>query len=246
MNSWKNKYHTLNSITLSENNPIIMATPQIKRPRPPPIKLTIPLLSTDRFAHTSPVDDVMSPGCFIEPYVLTEQQRDVVDKIQQLRKQIQRTTHRDKDDKARVLDDKALFLSSAIVAECYYHTNQDTVLVSCLTHREGRSQESRPDSIFAYDVKDCERIKILRKLDTITAWIDKQINADKTVILHCYAGINRSASIALAYHCLKTGNDIIAGFKYLAEQRPGILSNTKFIEQLVIWADSRGLMPTDM
>ena len=53
-------------------------------------------------------------------------------------------------------------------------------------------------------------------------------------------------SIALAYHCLKTGSDIITGFKYLAEQRPGILSNTKFIEQLVIWADSRGLMPTDM
>jgi hypothetical protein len=223
-----------------------MATPQIKRPRPPPIELKNPVSATDWFSHTSPVEDVMSPGCFIEPYVLTKQQRDVVDKIRQFRKQIQHTTPSDKDDKARVLDDKDLFLSSAIVAECHYYTNQKTVLVSCLTQREGRSQESRPDSIFAYDVKDCESIKILRKLDNITAWIDKQIQSGKTVFLHCYAGINRSASIALAYHCLKTGHDIVTGFKYLAEQRPGILSNTKFIEQLVIWADSNGLMPTDM
>ena len=218
-----------------------MASPQVKKPRPPPIKMTIP-----QFAKTcvvSPVEDVMSPGCFIEPYVLTDIQRSVIAEIQQLRTQIQRTNPRDNDDKARVLDDKTLFLSSAFVAECYYHTSQDTVLVSCLTQREGRTKEVRPDSIFVYDVKDCESIKILRKLDTITTWIDKQIQADKTVILHCYAGINRSASIALAYHCLKTGHDIVTGFRYLAEQRPGILSNTKFIEQLVIWADSHGLIP---
>lgn len=223
-----------------------MATQQIKRPRPPPIMLTLPLLSTNRFVPTSPIEDVLSPGCYIEPYVLSDRQQRVVDKIRQLRKQIQRENPRDKDDKARVLEDTDLFLSSAIVAECYYCTNQDIVLVSCLTQREGRSQESRPDSIFAYDVKDCESIKILRKLDNITAWIDKQIQSGKTVFLHCYAGINRSASIALAYHCLKTGHDIVTGFKYLAEQRPGILSNMKFIEQLVIWADSHGLMPTDM
>lgn len=221
-----------------------MATQQIKRPRPPPIKLTLPL--SDRFFQSSPIEDVLSPGCYVEPYVLSNRQRVVVDKIQQLRKQIQRENPRDKDDKARVLEDTDIFLSNALVAECSYHTTQDTVLVSCLTHREGRSQESRPDSIFAYDVKDCESIKILRKLDNITAWIDKQIQSGKTVFLHCYAGINRSASIALAYHCLKTGNDIVTGFKYLADQRSGILSNTKFIEQLVIWADSNGLMPTDM
>jgi len=218
-----------------------MASPQTKRPRPPPIKLTFPQVT--RQVSTSPVDDVMSPGCFIEPYVLTDRQRAVVTEIQQMRSQIQRANPRDKDDKARVLDDKTLYLTGAFIADCYYHSNQDTVLVSCLTQREGRAKEARPDSIFAYDVKDCESIKILRKLDTITAWIDKQIQADKTVILHCYAGINRSASIALAYHCLKTGHDIVTGFKYLAEQRPGILSNTKFIEQLVIWADSHGLMP---
>lgn len=220
-----------------------MASPQAKRTRPPPIKLIIPQIT--RQFPPSPVDDVMSPGCLIEPYVLTDRQRDVVTKILQLRSQIQRTNPYYTDDKARVLEDKTLYLTGAFIAEYYYHANQDTVLVSCMTQCEGRTQEVRPNSIFAYDVKDCENIKILRKLDTITDWIDKQIQADKTVILHCYAGINRSASIALAYHCLKTGHDIITGFRYLAEQRPGILSNIKFIEQLVIWADSHGLLPED-
>ncbi len=218
-----------------------MSSPPTKRPRPPAIKLTLPQIT--RHITTSPVDDAMSPGCFIEPYVLTDRQRAVVSEMLQLRAQIQSTNQRDKDDKARILDDKTLYLTGAFIAECYYHANQDTVLVSCLTQREGRSKETRPDSIFAYNVKDCESIMILRKLDAITEWIDKQIQANKTVIIHCYAGINRSASVALAYHCLKTGHDIVTGYKYLAEQRPGILSNTKFIEQLVIWADNHDLMP---
>lgn len=220
-----------------------MASPQTKRPRPPPIKLTIPIMPTDKPIKASPVDDILSPGCYVEPYMLSDRQHAVVVEIQQLRRQIQHENPRDKTEKARVLDDTELFLSCAFVAESLYQTKHDTVLVSCLTKREGRSQELRPNSIFTYNVKDNENINILRKLDTIVTWIDKQLEHGNTVILHCYAGINRSASIALAYHCLKTGNDIVTGFRYLAEQRPGILSNMKFIEQLVIWADSRGLMP---
>jgi protein tyrosine phosphatase len=188
----------------------------------------------------------MSPGCNISPYELTDRQREVSSKILSLRKEIQAANPDAKNDKATVLADKKLFLTGAFIAECYYSTNQDIVLVSCLTRREGRTTETRPNSIFAYNVKDCESINILRKIDIIVEWIDKQIQDGKTVIIHCYAGINRSASIALAYHCLKTGNDIVTGFRYLAEQRPGILSNTKFIEQLVIWADAHGLLPEDV
>ena len=221
-----------------------MATPVTKRPHPPPIKLTIPIVT--RQVSQSPVEDVMSPGSVIAPYVLTDRQRSVVSKIQSLRKQIQVAHPRDKDDKATVIADKRLYLTGALIAECYYSTDQDTVLVSCLTQLEGHAHETRPNSIFHYNVKDCESINILRKIDTIIAWIDSQLADDKTVILHCYAGINRSASIALAYHCLKTGHDIVTGFRYLAEQRSGILSNTKFIEQLVVWADARGLLPEDL
>lgn len=221
-----------------------MSAPVTKRPRPPPITLTTPIIARNR--TQSPIEDVMSPGSYIEPYVLTDRQRAVVDKIQSLRKKIQAANPRDKDDKATVIADKRLYLTGAFVAGCYYSSEHDTVLVSCLTQLEGYACETRPNSIFYYNVKDCETINILRKIDIIIEWIDKQLADNKSVILHCYAGINRSASIALAYHCLKTGNDIVTGFRYLAEQRSGILSNTKFIEQLVIWADAHELLPKDL
>lgn len=221
-----------------------MSVPATKRPRPPPIKLTLPIIAP-RYGAQSPIEDVMSPESYIKPYVLTDRQRAVVDEIQILRKKIQAANPRDKDDKATVISDKRLYLTGAFIAGCYYSSEQDTVLVSCLTQLEGHTHETRPNSIFYYNVKDCETINILRKIDIIIEWIDKQLADNKSVILHCYAGINRSASIALAYHCLKTGHDIVTGFKYLAEQRAGILSNTKFIEQLVVWADARGLLPKD-
>lgn len=215
-----------------------------KRARPPPIKLTVPVISQQD--SQSPVEDVLSPGSTFTSYDLTERQRAVVSKILKLREQIQIANPRDKDDRASILADKPVYLTNGFIAACHYITNPNTVLVSCLTKVEGLTSETRPDSIFAYNVKDCETINILRKIDDIVGWIDKKIQADNTVILHCYAGINRSASIALAYHCLKTGHDIVAGFRYLAEQRSGILSNTKFIEQLVIWADEHGLLPEDL
>lgn len=216
------------------------------RKRPPPLPLHRTPINVSAIMSPRSPDDVMSPGCNISPYELTDRQREVSSKILSLRKEIQAANPDAKNDKATVLADKKLFLTGAFIAECYYSTNQDIVLVSCLTQREGRTTETRPNSIFAYNVKDCESINILRKIDIIVEWIDKQIQDDKTVIIHCYAGINRSASIALAYHCLKTGHDIVTGFRYLAEQRPGILSNTKFIEQLVIWADAHGLLPEDV
>ena len=218
-----------------------MSAPETKKARPPPLKLSQPLnypLYSFKESHT-----VLSPGSYIEPYVLTEKQRVVLNEIQTLRKHIQSTMHHDSNDRARVLEGTNIYLTNAFVAECNYAANSSTSLVSCLPETENDIKENRPNSIYIYRVRDCGDIKILRKLDDIVKWIDNQIQHGNTVILHCYAGINRSASVALAYHCLKTGHDIVTGFKYLAQQRPGILTNTDFIEQLIIWADSHDLLP---
>jgi len=218
-----------------------------QRPPPPrrPPPLPIPPPNYQFMMGTPSPDVVMSPGSFVAPYKLTDRQLAFVNAIWSLRLVMQNANPHHKNDKATVIADKRLYLTGAFIAECYYSTNWDTVLVSCLTQREGIPAESRPDSIFAYNVKDCGSINILRKIDPIVEWIDNRLADGKTVIIHCYAGINRSASIALAYHCLKTGNDIVTGFKYLAEQRPGILSNKNFIEQLVIWADAHNLLPKE-
>ncbi len=52
-------------------------------------------------------------------------------------------------------------------------------------------------------------------------------------LIYCAAGLNRSATLAAAYVALYGGHPLATVTKFLREARPGALSNSSFVGQLV-------------
>jgi protein-tyrosine phosphatase len=53
-----------------------------------------------------------------------------------------------------------------------------------------------------------------------------------TVFVHCHAGINRSASLALAYVCKNFGQDLESTLRSVITQRPIMFANRVFMNQV--------------
>ena len=86
-----------------------------------------------------------------------------------------------------------------------------------------------------------------RHLDTVTEFIDRALlEPDAKVLVHCRAGVNRSATLVLAYAALVGARRDLRPFgrleafatvfEHVMEERPMILANDGFYAQLVEWA----------
>jgi protein-tyrosine phosphatase len=73
-------------------------------------------------------------------------------------------------------------------------------------------------------------------------FLDTMEKQKKTCIVHCHAGINRSATIVLAYFIKKTGMNLFDAYEFLSLMRPGIIYNTGFRKQLISWAKKNNLL----
>ena len=63
-----------------------------------------------------------------------------------------------------------------------------------------RSKEQHIEN-FHVGLIDDKTLDISDKLDVVTSLIDKLLNENKKISIHCKAGINRSPSFVLAYLC---------------------------------------------
>ena len=66
-------------------------------------------------------------------------------------------------------------------------------------------------------------------------YLDSLPSGGRTLI-HCQAGINRSATLATAYYMRKTGKRLLEAIDYMVRLRPIILCNEDFLAQLTIWS----------
>jgi hypothetical protein len=64
----------------------------------------------------------------------------------------------------------------------------------------------------------------------------------KKALVHCAAGINRSAALCVAYYMVSTNQKLLNAVRHCFAQRPIILVNEGFVEQLVVFARSRNLL----
>jgi protein-tyrosine phosphatase len=60
-------------------------------------------------------------------------------------------------------------------------------------------------------------------------------NANTPVLVHCYAGISRSATIVLAYLMRKNQWTLEQAFRYVRERRPIIYPNIGFLNALKMY-----------
>ncbi len=73
-------------------------------------------------------------------------------------------------------------------------------------------------------------------------FLDRMEKENKVCIIHCHAGINRSATIALAYFMKKMNIRLYDAYEYLSLLRPGIIYNTNFRKQLINYAKNNNLL----
>lgn len=94
---------------------------------------------------------------------------------------------------------------------------------------------------------DSEYMILDRHLDDVVRFCDDAFRGDSEakILIHCMAGVNRSATLALAYGSCSSlrGNVEKSRLERLADvfvrvmrQRPIILTNVEFYNQLLIWA----------
>ena len=78
-------------------------------------------------------------------------------------------------------------------------------------------------------------------METASAFLEKVRAADGLALVHCFAGVNRSAALAIAFIVLTEREPLEAAVKRCFALRPWILTNATFREELCSFAEKRGL-----
>lgn len=83
--------------------------------------------------------------------------------------------------------------------------------------------------------KDDGDTNIMEHFNKIRDFLDKQ-SEDEIKLIHCVAGMNRSATLAVAYYMHKTQCSLLYALQHMVTLRPIILRNENFLKQLIVWA----------
>lgn len=85
--------------------------------------------------------------------------------------------------------------------------------------------------VFQYDIVDFFDEDILKYFGELTNLIE----TEKCVLVHCVAGISRSATIVLAYLMTTYNMTLLEAFRFVKTRRPIINPNGSFIKQLIVY-----------
>lgn len=97
-----------------------------------------------------------------------------------------------------------------------------------------------PD-LFKYQTQeflDLPEFPILRGFDSAIDFIDEALQTGGCVLVHCNAGVSRSAAVVMAYLIKKEGMTVNDAFSFLRSKRPAICPNPGFLIQLQCFYDS--------
>lgn len=95
------------------------------------------------------------------------------------------------------------------------------------------------EDIKYYNIKiyDINETDILIHLDDFIKFIknEKKKKEKKNILIHCYMGSSRSASLVVAYLCRYHGFNVENAINFIKDKRELININIKFIEDLKKW-----------
>ncbi|RWS21426.1 dual specificity protein phosphatase 14-like isoform X2 [Leptotrombidium deliense] len=88
---------------------------------------------------------------------------------------------------------------------------------------------------YKYDIEDTEDADISHVFDTFADKVHSNSNNQKKTLVHCYAGVSRSATLVLAYLMKYEKLNLRDAFNYLRERRPVVRPNNGFFKQLIAY-----------
>jgi len=93
------------------------------------------------------------------------------------------------------------------------------------------------------DAQDDRSFPLLEKcLQPVSDFVGSMQSEGKAVLIHCMAGVNRSATLAVAYLLLRSKRNLFDLFSECVAARPSILQNPSFQLQLCTLAHRHGLL----
>ena len=95
-------------------------------------------------------------------------------------------------------------------------------------------------SYLSLDLRDLPEFPILKAFPEALDFIDKALDSQGCVLVHCNAGISRSATIVLAHLMKQKGMSLNDAFAYLRSKRPSSFPNPGFMIQLKTYEYSLG------
>lgn len=103
----------------------------------------------------------------------------------------------------------------------------------CNRELEYPTSQFNPDlEYYRVDVEDMSREPIELFFPEVTEFIHSQLSQEKPVLVHCTAGVSRSASVLLAYLIEYGGYSLHNAFLLVLRHRPTITPNPGFMERL--------------
>lgn len=118
-------------------------------------------------------------------------------------------------------------------------------IVNCATSSTLTSESFYPPSFSFHglDALDQPDYDILSShFDDFFNFVEHCRQQNRSVLVHCQAGINRSAVLCVAYYMIATQTPLLQAVEQVARLRPVILTNEGFIEQLVVFASDHDLL----
>ncbi len=104
-------------------------------------------------------------------------------------------------------------------------------------------KEHFSNKIWRYiDIYDDDETNISIYFQSAFDFLDSILAEKKTCIIHCHAGINRSATIAVAYYMYKKKYNLFTIYENINILRPGVISNISFRKQLIRWSFEHNLL----
>lgn len=89
-----------------------------------------------------------------------------------------------------------------------------------------------------FSIKDNQESDLTDILTATTSLIDEYANADKTVLVHCKGGINRSPMVIIAYLCRYCQYEVNEAIEQVKLMRPSIRIQPHYYNQLVRWIEN--------
>eukprot|EP00996_Jenningsia_fusiforme_P002160 NODE_299_length_2496_cov_17.656314_g276_i0.p1 GENE.NODE_299_length_2496_cov_17.656314_g276_i0~~NODE_299_length_2496_cov_17.656314_g276_i0.p1 ORF type:complete len:629 (+),score=75.06 NODE_299_length_2496_cov_17.656314_g276_i0:119-2005(+) len=120
-----------------------------------------------------------------------------------------------------------------------------SVIVNCAPAMTSTTARSYPPSFeyHAVNARDDSTYQILENdFANVQRILDSARYSGKRVLVHCYAGINRSATLCIAYLMVSLGWPLLSVVQHVYDLRSIILTNRAFMAELVAFAHRRGLL----
>eukprot|EP00668_Euglena_longa_P046414 GGOE01062099.1.p1 GENE.GGOE01062099.1~~GGOE01062099.1.p1 ORF type:complete len:569 (-),score=118.23 GGOE01062099.1:242-1948(-) len=120
-----------------------------------------------------------------------------------------------------------------------------TAVLNCAPGMTYTTRDNYPPHFLyhAVNAEDTVDYQLLgQHLDEAYQTIEQARLMGRKILVHCFAGINRSATLCIAYLMVHLRWPLLAAVRHVYQARPIILSNRGFMAELVLLAKTQGLL----